>query len=218
MMLHQAPPQYEPHPYTPQEIAQALGLKFGSEIIMPSHKHPLAVSTSASTVSRQRWAPDVKDAFERMEPHALVLLGTEGPVSLTLRNEHGDEVHRIGGNRGCWPVKLASTGLWKDTVTQTYNRGPFFWCGTLFRVWCESDAHERLLSKQVGELLQIYRESVFGETMLGGFVDVGPDLQLDFFEMEVHSIAQRLGFRVWDDQGLVLELERRAMSREKVRA
>lgn len=218
MIPQYAPHQYAPHPYTPQEIAQALGFKFGSEIIMPSHKNPLAMTIGENSSVRQRWSPDVKEAFEWMEPHALVLVGTEGPASLTLRNEHGEEVQRIGGNRGCWPVKIASTGSWKDTVTQTYNRGPFFWCGTLFRVWCESDAHERQLSKPVGELLQIYRESVFGETMLGGFVDVGPDLQIEFFEMEVHSIANRLGFNVWDDQGLVSELERRAMARSKVRA
>jgi hypothetical protein len=165
---------------------------------------------------RDRWADDVAQAFERMGPHALCVVGTRGPASLTLMNQHGEEVQRIGGNKGCWPLKLASSAARKDTITATYNRGPFFWCGMLIRIWCETDEHEKRLSKQVAELLGVYREDAFGETMLSGFIDVGPNFSLEMFELEIRSIAERMNYAVWDDGELRVELERRARARMAV--
>lgn len=166
---------------------------------------------------RNRWPDHIRREFERMGPQALVVVGTEGPVSLTLWTENGEEARRIGGNKGCWPLKLATTASWKDTVTTTYNRSPFFWIGSLVRVWCESDRHERLLAAQVMELLSAYKEQAFGETLVAGYIDVGPNLGLEILEMEIHAIAERLGFSVWDDDGLEHEIERRALKRMRGR-
>lgn len=165
---------------------------------------------------RERWAPDVKRAFDRMAPHALVVVGTPGPVSATIFNAAGEEVQRLGGNRGVWPMRLALSSAWKDTVTMTYNRSPFCAIGTLIRCWCETDAHARQLAGKVLALLESYREHAWGETLQNGWIDVGPEIQVPMLEMEIHAQAQALGFSAWDDAGLVEELERRARSRAKV--
>ena len=192
---------------SPRQLAAALGVGIPADL-----PPKLTDNSPLTTHQRERWSPQVKDAFQKMQPHALVLVGTRGPVSVAMF-EGGEIVRRFGGNRGCWPLKLSSSGAWKDTITTTYNRGPFFFTGALFRLWCESAIHEAQLSDAVGRLLRHYREAAFGVDLEGGFTDVGPELDLDTLCGEIRSIASGRELAVWDDEDLVRELERRAVRR-----
>lgn len=40
-----------------------------------------------------------------------------------------------------------------------------------------------------------------------GFLDLGADLDLEVFELEMHDIAKRLGVPSWDDAGLVVWID-----------
>lgn len=149
-----------------------------------------------------------------MSPHALCVVATDGPLSMTLYDALGGVKKRLGHNRGFWPVKLASSGAWKDTVSSTYDKFPSVFLGTQFRVWCESDQHEIRLAHKVSEMLGVLAEQALGVDLDKDFRDVGPEFSLPMFEMEIHALAERLGLRVWDDDGLVRELERRVRKRE----
>ncbi len=167
--------------------------------------------------TRTRFAPHLLTELRIWGPQALVVVGTEGPLSVMLLEAGGTVIkQRFGHNRGVWPLRLARSAAWKDTVTHTYDRSPFVPTGTLFRVWCESDAHEARLAVAVGELLGRMSEEARGAELINGFTDVGPDLDPAMLEMEVHALATRMGFRTWDDGALRAELERLARARDGV--
>ena len=181
----------------------------------PSGRLPAGESEGAQ--KRTRLDPAVAAELRRWGPHALVVVGTEGPLSVTVLEAGGEVVkQRFGHNRGVWPMRLASSAAWKDTVTATYDKSAFVWTGALIRVWCASDAHESRLAVAVGELLGRLSEEVAGAELHGDWTDLGPDLQPAMLEMEIHALASRMGFEVWDDDGLLRELEQRAKRRMQV--
>src|SRR5262245_54891314 len=90
--------------------------------------------------TRRRWSKDKRDLFDRLAPHALCIVATDGPVSAVAYGRGGPE-RRYGDNRGCWPVRVALSGQWRDRVTESWNRNPFVWTGVQVRVWTPS-AHD----------------------------------------------------------------------------
>lgn len=174
--------------------------------------------SQAFALQRHRLSSDVAAELRRWGPHALVVVGTEGPLSVTLLEAGGQVVkRRFGHNRGVWPMRLASSAAWKDTVTATYDKSPFAWTGALIRVWCASDAHAGRLAVGVADLMGRLSEEAAGAELRSGWTDLGPDLQPALLEMEIHALAGRLGFEAWDDDGLLRELERRVRGRMLVR-
>lgn len=144
-----------------------------------------------------------------LAPAALCLVATDGPVSVTLWGRGGEVVSRIGHNRGVWPAKIARSGSWRDTVTATHDKSPFHFTGTQFRVWLLTEAERDRLADSVVELIARRAESdgALG-AMLHGYQDLGPDLDLSLFELEVIDIARRLELGAWDDAGLLQLLDR----------
>ena len=172
---------------------------------------------------RERWTAETKLAFKVLDPAALALVATDGPVSVTLWGP-GGVAKRFGHNRGVWPAKVAKTTAWKDTVSTTYDKNPFFWMGSQFRVWLPTVADRDRLAASVVDLIAARAEADGGLDALDhGFQDLGADLDLALFEMEVMAVADRLGLTAWDDDGLTAflsrvldragELKRRSMSR-----
>lgn len=154
-----------------------------------------------------RWSDERRHAFDMLSPAALCLVASDGPVSLTLWGRTG-EVTRLGHNRGVWPAKIAKTSQVKDTVTASYNKGLFF-IGTQFRIWCLTDEDRDTLASSVLGLISARAEADGGlDELINGYKDLGPDLDLDFFEMECHGLADRLGLPHWDDAGLECFLDR----------
>jgi len=149
-------------------------------------------------------------AFDVLAPAALCLVATDGPVSVTLWGPGGLEpVRRIGHNRGVWPAKVARTGQWADKTTAAYDKNPLMFCGTQFRLWTPRAGDRDRLADAVVDLIAMRAQADGALDELGhGFQDLGPDLDLNLFELEVCDIAARLGVTVWDDDALSAHLNR----------
>jgi hypothetical protein len=146
-------------------------------------------------------------AFNEMSPFALSFIATDGPVSVTLWD--GQEIKkRIGHNRGVWPAKvIVGTGR-GDPTKRTY-RHPIIPARMKFRLWTLTKTQRDRVAESAVELIAKCAERDGGVDVLeDGFRDVGPDLDVDMFELEVHRIAQDLGVRCWDDAGLIAFLDR----------
>lgn len=155
-----------------------------------------------------RWDGPKRAAFDAMAPAALVLVATDGPVSVTLWGPQG-AVRRFGHNRGVWPAKIVRSASWKDNVTPTHDKSPFFWMGGKFRFWCLTGVARDRLAAAVVDLIasRVERDGGLDE-LLHGYRDLGPDLDLAMFELEVWDIARRVGVQAWDDAGLSAFLDR----------
>lgn len=190
-------------PDTIPDLAARYGLTTADTLparLAPPEDHQAAV--------RAKWSPQKRVKFRQLGMCALHVVGTAGPVSMTLYDALGNVTRRIGHNRGVWPVRLARSSSWKDTVTTTYNRSPFVWTGTQIRVWCRNDAEEKRLALAVADKLGAMAEEAMGAELLGDFVDVGPEIDFALLEMDIHAIAERLGLTVLDDDGLSRLLDR----------
>lgn len=142
-----------------------------------------------------------------LAPAALVLVATDSPWSAT-QWRNGEMARSIGGNRGCWPARIAFTSAWRDTATMTYDQNPFMEMAAQFRVWCLTTHERDRLAAAVAELMQLRAEEEGSAELRKGFHDLGPGLDLELFEFEVHDIARRLGIKAWDNDGLENFLDR----------
>lgn len=175
--------------------------------MIPANDDLIAVRPPVKDIELRYWPAGRRAAFEYLEPAALCLVASDGPVSITLWGRDGS-TKRLGHNRGIWPAKLAKTTQVKDTVTANYNKGLFF-IGTQFRIWCLGKAERDKLGMAVLELIADRAEEHGGlDELDNGFEDLGPDLDMSFFEMECHGIADRLGLVHWDDDGMERFLDR----------
>ena len=153
--------------------------------------------------------PEQLAVFKRLRPCALCLVGTDGPVSVTLWDPaSGNVVKRLGHNRGVWPMRVAKTTSPADTVTNTYNKSPFVYVGTQVRLWLDSEDHFKRLAPSVGELLAYLSEQAMGAGLFNNFVDLGADLQLEVLEGKIAEKARRYGWACRTDDELVAWLER----------
>jgi hypothetical protein len=161
--------------------------------------------------ARDRWPTDKKLAFSTLAPASLSLVATDGPISgVQWCGSGGGIVQRWGGdNRGVWPAKLARGSTWTDNASAAYDRGPLHHTRTRIRLWARDDAARDRLALAVGEMIEMRRD-VFGthEAMINGFRDLGPELDMDLFELDIVGVAERLGIWVRDDDALSLYLDR----------
>lgn len=187
---------------TPRALAEAYGLTTADTLARPGPKKPAALPDL-----RARWPEHRRFAFAALEPAALSLVATDGPVSVTLYDGRG-VVQRLGHNRGIWPARILKTQAWRDTASTTWDRNPFFYLGTQFRVWCTSEDERDRLAASVVDLIARRAEEDGGDAdLMHGFQDLGPDLDLELFELEVHDAAKALGIASFDDAGLVAWLD-----------
>jgi hypothetical protein len=153
-------------------------------------------------LSPPKLLPRQADAFNLLRPAALVLVAAEGPLTLTIGLPDGEQ-RRIGHNRPVWPARLATSGAWRDTVTPSYDKSPVHALTVRWRVWCLREPDRDRLAAAVQDLIAARAEADGGADRLrGGFSDLGPDLDLGLFELEVFDVAKRLGVMAFDDAGL----------------
>jgi len=194
-----------------QSLKQTYNLMTGDQIQPP---RPKPIDDHGQT--RVRWSTAKKHAFREMRPAALCIVATDGPVSVVTYDRGMNVAKRYGHNRGCWPMRIATTAAWEDNITGAYDRNPFVRTGVQIRTWC-SDARRRdRLVTSVTDLLGEMSENAMGAELENGFTDAGPDVDLELFEVEIHAIAERLGFGVWDDAGLSAWLDE-IVTREEMR-
>lgn len=106
----------------------------------------------------------------------------------------------LGDNRGSRPIRFGITGNWEDTVTNTLDTGQWScWAGVLFRVWCaDRDAALRL----EGAIEMYVADRYDAEPMRKKWLDLGPDLDLNMFALDIRSVGERIAGRAWSDADL----------------
>lgn len=154
------------------------------------------------------------EKFRELKPCALCLVGTDGPVSVTLWNPStGNVIKRLGHNRGVWPFRIAKTSSPSDTVTSSYNKSPVMFVGTQVRLWLDSEEHVKRLAAVAAEVMSNLAEQAMGAGLINGFIDLGPELLLPELEADLVEKARRRGWMCRNDDELVSWLER--LLREK---
>lgn len=162
--------------------------------------------------AKSRHAHDEQDrerveAFNLLAPAAISFIATDGPVSITLWN--GPEViRRIGHNRGVWPAKLVKGTGRGDPAKRSYRTyaGP---ARTQFRIWTRTKADRDRIAEPTLALIAKVSERDGGlDALEDDFRDMGPELNLQLLELEIHAAANDLGIRCWDDVGLIDFLDR----------
>ena len=185
----------------PKALARDFGIKTADQVVPPKPKPPAEKT--------QRLTPEEKQAFKWLEPAALVLVSRDGPLSVTTYEPGGETVRRrFGHNRGVWPARLVNTSAWdKASVDRIYGNDPMVEYAGMFRVWCLTKPQRDRLAESVLDLIAARAEADGAPVELRkGFSDLGPELSLEFFEMEFHAIATRLRISTWDDHGFKLWL------------
>lgn len=183
-----------------RKIAEALGLATAADV--KARELP-----SEPVRGRQpiRWTLRRRDIFNFIGPVSISLVATDGPYTYTEFDPRGGSVRRrIGHNRAVWPMRLVKGAVARDAATTTWNRHPSSRVATQVRMWCLREAdRDRLMARHV-DLLDVLAERDGGlEQFDHDFVDVGPEADLAFLEMEMHGAARDLGIAAWDDAGLL---------------
>lgn len=150
------------------------------------------------------WTLTRRMVFKVMEPVALSLVATDGPVTVKLENPDGTVKRHIGHNRSVWGVRMVNSAVWRDTPTTAWDRNPYMRVRTQFRLWLRTSQERDRLLDDILEYLGRCAEADGGMDQLEhGFFDMGPSLSLDRLEKTLHEIAQGIGVPTWTDEGLV---------------
>lgn len=178
-------------------LAAELGLKTADQIPPPEPVKGQPI----------RWTQRRRDIFNFLRPVWISLVATDGPISLTMWDPGGGIRHRIGHNRAIWPARVVNGSAARDAATTTWDKFPLAFLGTQTRLWTLREADRDKLSLAIVDLIVARAEEAEREGGQGalkkGFHDLGPDLDLGLFEVEMHDIGARLGILTWDDESLV---------------
>jgi hypothetical protein len=158
---------------------------------------------------RERWSPRKKLAFQELDPIAICLVATDGPVSVVLHDPANGATTRIGHNRGIWPAKVTRTASWRDTTTPAYDKGPFFAVGVKMRIWFGTELAARTMLALMGQKLAALDEEhgSLQHPLRHDFRALPPETDLDVFELEMRDLATKAGKPWWDDDGLSAALD-----------
>ncbi len=192
-------------------LADKYCLQTGDQVPRPAPPRPApaivappapALVDQAPAKAPVKWPPGMTDVFNLMAPAALSIVATDGPVSVVVWGRNGEPEKRYGHNRGIWPARVAKTKTWRDGASSTWDRNPFFYIGTQLRFWAldagKRDALAEAVTGRMAEIDEHERES--GAQALGHeFKNLGADLDLGLFELEIRAMAERQGAKVWDD-------------------
>lgn len=151
----------------------------------------------------ERWPKWKTETFEAIDAACLMFVASDGPVSVTTYEARGGQVRRrFGHNRGIWPAKIAKGSVRKDTATATYDKNPFFFIGTQFRLWVRCvQERDKLVDRAVDIMAQWNGEHGGLDELDHGFTDMGDALDLLEFEKKITDCARQIGVVVWDDFG-----------------
>jgi hypothetical protein len=167
--------------------------------------------------------PDLKtrrltEAFNMMAPFALAFIATDGPVSITLYNDRHEVVRRIGHNRGVWPSKIIK-GTGRGDPAKKGHRSYAFPARTRFRVWTRTRAERDRLFGPALDLIERLGERDGGlDELEDDFHDLGPDLNVDLFEVEIRDVARELNVKFWNDAELLAFLDNVVVRADEIAA
>lgn len=164
---------------------------------------------------KERWPLIRRHAFDLLAPHALYVAASDGPVAVTLFTP-GEPAKRFGHNRGCWPVKIGTTGSYRDTITSLVDKDPFMRIEVKRRVWLRGGRHANTLALHVAELLSEAAREAGLSPLRSGYIDAGPEFNVPKFEVHILEVAKRLEIPVWTEEQLSLFLDD-AISRAKAK-
>ena len=194
-----------------ESLKRELGLITGADL--PPRPKP----RDDHGAERAKWRQAKRLAFRELAPAALCLVATDGPVSVVTYDVCGNVTARFGHNRGCWPARLARTGAWEDRISEAYDKNPFVRTGVQIRLWAATPAQRDKLVLPATDMLGALAEEALGAQLMNGFVDLGPDLQMEMLEIEMRSIADRARVAVWDDDELSAYLDQCVVEAERMR-
>lgn len=147
-------------------------------------------------------ATHIKRRFRLDGYAALYIAGTKEPVA-----------KRIGDNRGAWPISLGITTAWSDTITKHIDRhSPFWWNGVLFRVWCPTEEHAKMLQRLVSGYMQKHKDA---DPLRKSWFDLGPAFDVKKFERAIRLLAKDHRIQTWSDGELIAHIT--ALENEKVK-
>jgi len=177
-------------------IAAELRLKTADQIEAPPEKTPKGVPL--------RWTRERRAIFDVLGPVSLSLVATDGPVSVTTWDQWGGVKKRYGHNRGVWPARIDKGATRTDVATTKWDRNPFFFVGTQARLWFLTEGERDRSADSIVDLIALRSQrDGAGDELDKGFRDLGADLDLAMFEMELHDVAKRVGAVTWDDEALL---------------
>lgn len=187
---------------TARTIAAEMGVATADRLETPPET--IASADPALKGKAWRWTKARRDMFGFLGPVSLSLVATDGPVSITLWDRAGGVKQRFGHNRGIWPARIESGSTRNDAATTKWDRNPFFFLGTQVRLWFMTEAERDRTSASVVDLIALRAERDGGlEQLEKGFEDLGAELDLELFGLEMVDIAKRVGAVTWDDIGLL---------------
>ena len=165
---------------------------------MPATNDPKAIAA---------WKRKRVQAFKLMAPSALSFVASECNVSVTLYD--GNEIkRRYGHNRAVRPAKIIHGTSLEDNAQKNHKNG-FIKYRTFFRVWARTKSQRDTLADRGVELLAKASDRDGGlEDLDDGFKDMGPDLNIEMWELEIHTLARDIGITVWDNASLIVFLDR----------
>ena len=202
---------------SPQALAKYFakdGFTTADKIKLPPPK-PRSVDTpppppppeAVAPAEKERWPLVKRHAFDLMAPRALYVAATDGPVAVTVFTP-GGPAKRFGHNRGCWPVKIGTTGSWRDTVTPLVDKDPWVRIAVKRRVWLPALADADGLAMHVAELLRRSARDAGFDQLLHGYTDAGPSFDPQGFEAHILEVAKRMGVLAWSEQQLSAFLDK----------
>lgn len=184
---------------TAQEIAVKLGVKTADQAGPP---------TKTPKGKKIEWTLTRRVMMKALQPVALCLVATNGPVSVEEFNLDGTTKRRFGHNRGVWPVRLVNGGTWRDTATTIWDRNPMMKISMKLRIWVHLDEERDRLREYVTDYLAKCAEADGSlEPFDHDFLDMGADLNLGSLEKTLHDIAKRNRILAWNDEGFVACLD-----------
>lgn len=143
--------------------------------------------------------------FAVLDPAAVCIVATDGPVSVVLWGRNGEPEKRLGHNRGIRPARVVKSGTWKDSVGNTWNKNPLIPMATQIRLWAPSVQERDRVADVVLELMAAREEEHGGSELLAhGFRDLGPQLDIGLFREEIRGIGERASIKLWDDGELIV--------------
>lgn len=111
------------------------------------------------TLGRRYWTPAEKEAFRRLDPHSVYIVGPDWPVSGATHgggaNLRAAPLQAWGAYGGLFLVALGTNACppWADRITAVWNKAPFWRMQLQGRFWVPSDVHAERLERALGTRL-----------------------------------------------------------------
>jgi hypothetical protein len=104
-----------------------------------------------------------------------------------------------GDNYGCRPIKIGVSIPFTDGITKYLDgASPLYWCGVLFRLWCESVPKAKALEQHVARELKEQ-----SDPLRKSWIDLGPELDVGQLQEAIRLLGEDFGIRTWTDKELV---------------